>query len=163
MSSSRDDLLSLQPADEADDDAADEQVQAGVEEDLLEQLRREKSRGFLRGLVEPSGSHRVPAFPATAPAPARWPLPWLSSFRPWTARVRADADLDGPGVVAGLVGHVSERIHPPVAQPRHQVQRHQASRDLHDGQHHRHVGVVRDLPAASTPTQVTKVPAESDP
>ncbi|CKT50748.1 Uncharacterised protein [Mycobacterium tuberculosis] len=43
--------------------------------------------------------------------------------------------------VAGLVGHVPRLVHPSVPQPRHQIQRHQAAGDLHDGQHDRHVGV----------------------
>ena len=43
--------------------------------------------------------------------------------------------------VAVLTGHVAVRVHPLVPQPCHQKQCHQTARDLHHGQHHRHVRV----------------------
>ena len=59
----------------------------------------------------------------------------------------AHASLEGHrrGVVAGLVRHVTQCIHPAVPEPGHQEERHQTSRDLHHRQHDRHVSVIGDV------------------
>jgi hypothetical protein len=49
------------------------------------------------------------------------------------------------------IRHVSFCVHSLMPQPRHQVQRHQAARDLHDGQHDRHVGVENQSHAGKKP------------
>ncbi len=59
---------------------------------------------------------------------------------------RTDPDLDWRGV-AGFVRHVARFAETSVPQSRHQVQRHQAARNLHDGQQDRHVSVEGDVHA----------------
>ena len=157
------DFVSLEPADEADDDAAEEETEPGVEEDLPAATDRR---------TRPSWPPPRAVRPGAAPFAPRELHP--ARFR---ARFAVEA-WPGAGLgrgagaeprrhrrdVPGLIGHVPGRVHAPMAQPRHQIQRHQAPGDLHDGQHDRHVGVESHVRRpASTPTQVANVPAESDP
>ena len=150
LSSSCDDLLALQPTDEPDDDAAEEQDQPGVEEHLLQKLTGEDRHPL--GLA---ASWAVVGLPVRMLQllqrelqllldPGRRSVVQALAVRGPCGRAGTDPDLDRRDV-AGLVGHVARRVHPPVPQSRHQVQRHQAARNLHHGQHHRHVGVEGDV------------------
>ena len=57
----------------------------------------------------------------------------------------AGTDPDLRRDVAGLVRHVPGFVQTTVAQPCDQVQRHQAARNLHEGQQDRHIGVEGDV------------------
>ena len=71
----------LQAADRADDDAAEEQVQAGVEEDLVEQLAADDALSSLAWSCRRRCRRGVPS--SRGPSPARPPLPLRAAWPAW--------------------------------------------------------------------------------
>ena len=137
------DFGALQAADQADEDAAEEQVQAGIQEDLVEQFPRDDAL-----LLRP-GSAVAVVVGVFHLLEGHLELGLHSRFVGRFRMVAGLADVidqrECLRIVPRLIRHVAQGVHPLAAKPGHEEEGHEAAGDLHHGQHDRHVRLVGDV------------------